>query len=59
MTSKTRSFIADVIVGLAVVIVALWLVRRVLGTLLWLGSLAALVLVVLALFALARWVRKG
>ncbi|HSF86483.1 MAG TPA: hypothetical protein VLG28_12620 [Acidimicrobiia bacterium] len=59
MTSKVRSVVADVIVGVALFLVVLWVLRRLLGVVLWLGSLAALVLVVLALFALARWVRKG
>ncbi len=59
MTSKARGVIADVIVGIALFIVAIWLLRRVIGMVLWLASLAALVLVVVALFALARWVRKG
>jgi hypothetical protein len=59
MAGTTRSFIADVIVGVAIFVVVLWLLRRVLGMVLWLGSLAALVIVVMALFALARWVRKG
>lgn len=59
MTSRTRSIIADVIVGVAIFIVAIWLLRRVIGMVLWLASLAALILVVAALFGLARWVRKG
>jgi hypothetical protein len=59
VTSRTRSLIADVIVGLVVFIVAIWLLRRVVGMILWLASLLALAVVVVALLALARWVRKG
>ena len=59
MTSRTRSVVADVIVGVALFLIVLWVFRRLLGMVLWVGSLVALVLVVVALFALARWVRKG
>lgn len=57
MTSRGRTLLADIIVGIAVFIVALWLLRWVVGMVLWFASVAALVLVVVALFALARWVR--
>ncbi len=59
MTSRARSLLADVIVGVVVFIVVIWLLRRVVGMILWVASLLALVLVVVALLALARWVRKG
>ena len=59
MTSKTRSFLADVVVGLVVFIVALWLFRRVIGLIFWLASVLALILVVGALLSFARWLRKG
>jgi hypothetical protein len=59
VTSRARSLLADVIVGVVVFIVVIWLLRRVVGMILWVASLLALVLVVVALLALARWVRKG
>lgn len=59
MTSRTRSVLADVVVGIAVFLVAIWLFRRVIGMILWLASLLALVLVVVALLSVARWLRKG
>ncbi len=57
--SRARALLANLIVGVVVVIVALWLLRGVLRTFLWLLSLAALAGVVVALLWLAGRVRKG
>ncbi len=57
--ARARSFLANVIVGVVVVIVALWLLRGVVRTFLWLVSVAALVAVVIALLWLAGRIRKG
>lgn len=59
MTSKPRAFVADLLVGLAILLVAIWLFRRVIGLVLWLAGLLALVAAVVGLLALARWVRRG
>lgn len=59
MTSRTRNVIADLIVGLAIFIVVVWFLRRVFGLIVWGASIIALIAVVVALFALARWVRRG
>ncbi len=59
MTNRARSLLADIIVGIAIFIVALWFLRWVVGMVLWFASVAALVLVVVALFAFAKWVRGG
>ncbi len=57
--NRTRSAIADVLVAVAVFIVAVWLLRRVIGMILWLAGLIALVIVVVGLLSAARWVRRG
>ena len=59
MTSRSRSLAADVLVGLALVIVAVWLLRRVIGLVLWLAGLVAVVVVVGGLLWLSRRVRGG
>lgn len=59
MTSRPRAFLADVLVGVAVFVVVIWLLRWVVGMVLWIASLAAIVFVVVALLALARLVRRG
>lgn len=55
--SRSRELVADALVGLALFIVALWLLRRILGMFLWLASLISLVIVVVVLLGLARAVR--
>jgi hypothetical protein len=57
--NRARSLVANVLVGIAVFLVALWLLRRVIGLILWLAGLLALVVVVGGLLAAARWVRRG
>lgn len=57
--SRTRSFVANVLVAIAVFIVAVWVLRRVVGMILWLAGLIALVLVVVGLLVAARRVRRG
>lgn len=57
--NRTRSLVANLLVGIAVFLVALWLLRRVIGLILWLAGLLALVIVVGGLLAAARWVRRG
>jgi hypothetical protein len=57
--NRARSLVANVLVGLAVFLVALWLLRRVIGLILWLAGLLALIIVVGGLLAAARWVRRG
>lgn len=59
MTSRPRAFLSDVLVGVAVFVVVIWLLRWVVGIVLWLASLTAIVFVVVALLALARLVRRG
>ncbi len=57
--SKLRALVADVLVGIAVFLVVVWLLRRVLGFVLWLAGLVALVVVVVGLLAAARRLRRG
>jgi thiol:disulfide interchange protein len=57
--NRTRSAIADVLVAFAVFIVAVWLLRRVIGMILWLAGLIALVIVVVGLLSAARWLKRG
>ena len=57
--SRARSLLANVIVGVVVVIVALWLLRGVVRAFVWFASVAALVAVVVALLWLAGRIRKG
>jgi hypothetical protein len=54
---RARELAADALVGLALFIVALWLLRRVVGMFLWAASLISLVVVVIVLLGLARAVR--
>jgi hypothetical protein len=54
---RPRELAADALVGLALFIVALWLLRRVVGMFLWAASLISLVVVVIVLLGLARAVR--
>lgn len=57
--SRARSVVADILVGIAIFLVALWLLRRVIGLILWLSGLIALAIVVGGLLAAARWLRRG
>jgi hypothetical protein len=57
MASRVRNLLADVLVGIAVFLVALWLLRRVIGLVLWLANLLALVVVVVVLLGVARRLR--
>jgi hypothetical protein len=59
VTSRSRELLSNLIVGIAIFLVVVWLLRRVVGLILWGASILALVVVMVALLALARWVRKG
>ena len=59
MTSKARSLVADLLVLVAVAVLAIWLVRRFLGAIAWVGGLIVLAAVVGGLLWLARKVRRG
>ena len=55
--SRIRNLLADLIVGVVLVLVTLWVLRRLFGTLLWLINAVAFVLVVVVLLAVAGRIR--
>jgi hypothetical protein len=55
--NRARNLLADILVGIAVVIVLWWLLRGVLGMILWLVNVIAFVAVVVILLAIANRIR--
>ena len=55
--SRIRNLLADLIVGVVLVLVTLWVLRRLFGTLLLLINAVAFVLVVVVLLAVAGRIR--
>ena len=55
--SKIRNVLADVVVGIVVLLVLWWVLRRVFGFLLWIVSTVAFVAVVIFLLILANRIR--
>ena len=56
---RVRNLFADVIVGVVLVLVAWWVLRRVFGLVLWLVNTMAFVIVVVALLVIAGRIRGG
>mgnify|MGYP001811628011 FL=1 len=57
MAGKTRNFIADVIVGLVILVVAWWLLNSVIGSVLWLVRLGVVVALIVGALYLASRIR--
>ena len=55
--NRIRNLLADLIVGVVVVLVAFWVLRRLFGTLLWLINAVAFIVVVVVLLAGAGRIR--
>ncbi len=55
--NRARNLAADILVGIAIVIVLWWFLRGILGMILWLVNVVAFVAVVLILLAIANRVR--
>lgn len=55
--NRARNLLADVLVGIVVIIVLWWFLSRVLGLILWVVNVVAFVAVVVILLAIARRIR--
>jgi hypothetical protein len=55
--NRARNLLADILVGLALIIVLWWFLRGVLGLILWLVNVIAFVAVVVILLVVANRVR--
>ncbi len=56
---RVRNVLADVIVGVVLLLVAWWVLRRVFGLVLWLVNTLAFVILVIALLVIAGRLRGG
>ena len=56
---RVRNLLADVIVGVVLLLVAWWVLRRVFGLVLWLVNTLAFVILVVALLVIAGRIRGG
>lgn len=56
---RIRNLLADVIVGVVLLLVAWWVLRRVFGLVLWLVNTLAFVILVIALLVIANRIRGG
>jgi hypothetical protein len=56
---RMRNLLADVIVGVALLLVAWWVLRRVFGLVLWLVNTLAFAILVVALLVIAGRLRGG
>lgn len=57
--NRVRNLLADVIVGVVLLLVAWWVLRRVFGLVLWLVNTLAFVILVVALLVIASRIRSG
>ncbi len=57
--NRARDVVANVLVGVVILLVVVWLLRRVLGFVLGVASLVLLVIAVVALLAVADRIRSG
>jgi len=57
MMRRLRAAIADLIVGLVVLLVALWLLRSVLGMVIWGATVVLLVILVVVVLRIAAKIR--
>jgi hypothetical protein len=55
--NRARNLLADILVGIAIIIVLWWFLRGVLGLILWLVNVIAFVAVVVILLAIASRIR--
>jgi thiol:disulfide interchange protein len=55
--NRVRNLAADVVVGVVLLLIAWWVLRRVLGLVLWLANTLAFVIVIVALLMLASRIR--
>jgi membrane protein implicated in regulation of membrane protease activity len=55
---RMRNLLADVIVGVALLLVAWWVLRRVFGLVLWLVNTLAFAILVVALLVIAGRLRR-
>ena len=55
--NRARNLLADILVGVVVIIVLWWFLSRVLGLILWVVNVVAFVAVVVILLAIARRIR--
>ena len=57
--SRVRNLVADVVVGIALLLVAWWVLRKVFGMVLWLVNTLAFVAVIVVLLIVASRIRGG
>lgn len=57
--NRLRNFLADAIVAIVLFLIVFWLLRRVIGMLLWAASVIAIVVAVGFLLGLAGRIRGG
>jgi len=55
--SRLRNAVADLLVGIVVVVVAFWLLRGVFHMLIWLSTLVVLILVIVLILRIAAKIR--
>lgn len=56
---RVRNLLADIIVGVVLLLVAWWVLRRVFGLVLWLVNTLAFVVLIIALLVIAGRIRGG
>lgn len=56
---RIRNLFADVIVGVVLLLIAWWVLRRVFGLVLWLVNTLAFVIVIIVLLVIANRIRGG
>ena len=56
--NRARNLVADILVGLVVLVVAVWILRRIFGTVIWLANTLAFVAILVTLLIVAARLRS-
>ena len=56
--NRVRNLLADILVGLVVLVVAVWVLRRIFGTVVWIANTLAFVAILITLLIVARRLRS-
>jgi membrane protein CcdC involved in cytochrome C biogenesis len=56
--NRVRNLVADILVGLVLLVVAIWVLRRIFGTVVWLANTLAFVAILITLLIVASRLRS-